>query len=378
MNIKTVLVIFGGKSVEHEVSVSTAYQVFKNINVKKYRIIPVYIDTMGIWWTGKPLENIKYFKKVIVAMNGMRKCRLFQAKIEGNFLEIDYMLIKRKVKFDIALPIIHGTNGEDGTIQGMLEILNIPYVGCDVFSSAVGMDKVAQKIIFSAEKIETIPFKYFWNYEWVKNKNEVVKKIETIKYPLCIKPCNLGSSIGISIANNRKELIKSIEVAIHFDKRIIVEKAITDMKELNCSVAGYGEETLVSVCEQPIKTGKILSYDDKYKKGSKNKGLMSLSRLIPAPISRKLQNQIEEWSIRAFRAIGASGVSRIDYIYDNTSNKIYLNEINTIPGSLSFYLWKKSGLTYSDLLDKLIDWGFKKYEVKNSQLTVYKNTGFNL
>jgi len=373
---KTVLVMFGGKSVEHEVSVMTACQAMENFDVKKYRIIPVYIDKMGIWWTGKPLEKVENFKRDITKMSGVRRCGLLGLNAEEYFFNIKYPLFDKKEKFDIAFPIFHGTNGEDGTIQGLLEILNIPYVGGGVYSSAIGMDKVAQKIIFSSENIDTIPFVYFWKYEWMENKDEVIKKIETIKYPVCIKPCNLGSSIGISMAKNKKELIYSIEVAIHFDERIIVEKAVVDMKELNCSVAGYGKEVLVSVCEQPVKTGKILSYDDKYKKGGKNKGMVSLTRLVPAPISKKLKSQIEEWSIKAFRSIGASGVSRIDYIYDNKTGKIYLNEINTIPGSLSFYLWKKSGLSYLDLLNKLIEWGLKKHKVKNSRLTVYKDTGF--
>jgi len=373
---KTVLVMFGGKSVEHEVSIMTACQAMKNFDVKKYRIIPVYIDKIGIWWTGKPLEKIENFKRDITKMSQVRKCGLLRSNVEEYFLKIKYQLFDKKEKFDIAFPIFHGINGEDGTIQGMLEILNIPYVGGDVYSSAIGMDKVAQKIIFLSENIKTIPFVYFWKYEWVENKDKVIKKIETIKYPLCIKPCNLGSSIGISMAKNRKELIYSIEVAIHFDERIIVEKAVVDMKEINCSVAGYGKDVLVSVCEQPVKTGSLLSYDDKYKKGGKNKGMVSLTRLVPAPITKKLQTQIEKWSIKAFQAIGASGVSRIDYIYDNKTRKIYLNEINTIPGSLSFYLWKKKGLSYADLLNKLVEWGFEKHKIKNSRLTVYKNTGF--
>lgn len=374
----TVLIIFGGRSVEHEISIITACQSIKNFDKKRYKIIPVYIDKNNVWWTGKKLMDVNNFrKKNITELSGVCKCKLFSAGLnDKHYLEIKTPIFKKKIGFDIAFPVIHGTNGEDGTIQGMFEILNVPYSGCGVFSSAVGMDKVAQKIIFNKENINVVPFEYFWVCNWKNDKKIILEKIEKIKYPFCVKPANLGSSVGISIAKNRKELIYAIEVASKFDRKIIVERALLDMKEINCSVAGFENNLLVSVCEQPIKMDKILSYEDKYMGNKKTKGMKSLNRLIPAPISESLRKEVQECSLKAFRSIGGSGVSRIDFMYDNKNKKLFLNEINTLPGSLAFYLWEKSGLSYSKLLDNLVYWGLEKYKLKNDTLFVYESNIF--
>ncbi|MDD4027079.1 MAG: D-alanine--D-alanine ligase [Candidatus Shapirobacteria bacterium] len=379
MSNNTVLVIFGGRSVEHEISIITACQAINNFDKKKYNIVPVYIDKNNTWLTGKPLTNIDSFKKKEISkLGGIYKCKLLPVVFDNKyFLEVKFPFYVKKIEFDIAFPIIHGTNGEDGTIQGMFEFMNIPYVGCGVLSSAVGMDKVAQKIIFEKEKINIIPFKYFWIYDWENNKKMILDRVEKLKYPFCVKPSNLGSSVGISIAKNRRELIYAIEVASKFDRKIIVEKALIDMKEINCSVTGFESTVLVSVCEQPIKTEKILSYEDKYIKGRKTKGSKNFSKLIPAPISESLRKQVQEWAKKAFTSLGGSGVSRIDFMYDNKTKKLFLNEINTIPGSLSFYLWEKSGLSYTKLLDKLVNWGLKKHKIKNDILFTYESNVFN-
>jgi D-alanine-D-alanine ligase len=379
MSKRTVLVIFGGRSVEHEISIITACQAIKNFDKRRYNIVPVYIDKNNIWWTGNPLVNIDSFRKKNVAkLVGVYKCKLFSTSIKDKYyLEVKTPIYRKKIDFDIAFPVIHGTNGEDGTIQGMFEIMNIPYSGCGVFSSAVGMDKVAQKMIFDKEKINIVPFEYFGVYDFENNRKIILEKVEKLRYPLCVKPANLGSSVGISIAKNRKELINAIEIACRFDRKIIVEKALLDMKEINCSVAGFENNILVSVCEQPVKTEKILSYEDKYVNGKKTKGMKSLNRLIPAPVSESLRKQVQEWAMKAFSSIGGSGVSRIDFMFDNKTKKLFLNEINTLPGSLSFYLWERSGLSYSKLLDKLIDWGLEKYRLKNNIIFTYESNIFN-
>lgn len=381
MNKKTVLILFGGRSVEHEVSIITACQLLSKIDRSKYNPIPVYIDKKGVWWTGGTLEKIDNYKNDGFSDGGeISKCYISSpqtSKDKKRILSIQSGFFKREIDFDIVFPVIHGTYGEDGTLQGFLEIMDVPYVGCDVFASAIGMDKVAQKFLFAKEGIGVVPFLWFGVALWGKKKKKLIQNIEkTLGYPVCIKPANLGSSIGISIARNKRELTKGVEVAKNFDRKIIVERALIDMREINCSVIGIENNLRVSVCEEPIRTENILSYEEKYLKGGKAKGMANLSRLIPAPISDFLKEKIQEISKKAFKVIGGSGISRIDFMYDNKTKKLYLNEINTIPGSLSFYLWEKSGLSYPILINKLIAWGFKRYNLKKNLIRSYNSSIF--
>ncbi|MDD2225182.1 MAG: D-alanine--D-alanine ligase [Candidatus Shapirobacteria bacterium] len=342
-------VLFGSRSVEHEVSIVTAMEIFAALDKEKYEVTPIYINKNGKWYIGKDLDKLEsYFN-----LDLKNKTDLVEYKMSvGTGINKD---------FDIIFPALHGAYGEDGTIQGLLEMMGIPYVGCGVTASAVGMDKVIQKEVFEKEGIPVVKYDWFMNWEYESNKEIIIKRLEkVIRYPMCIKPANLGSSIGINFAKNRNELEWAIQVAEEFDRKILIEEALIGIDEINCAVMGV-DNLEASVCEQPIKGDKILSYDEKYLGGSKTKGMAGMTRLVPAPIKDKLRDQIQDYAKRAFRVIGASGVSRIDFLVNIKKGKIYINEINTMPGGVSFYLWEKSGYNYVQLLNKLIDLGFERF-----------------
>ena len=359
-----VAVIFGSRSVEHEVSVVTAAQVFSSIDKGKYEVIPVYIDKQGGWWSGSKLADLNSFKNLQLKSGlALRQYRLSGKWGEKKLISIDGWPNK-EIIFDIAFLVIHGTFGEDGTIQGMLEMLNIPYTGSGVTASAVGMDKVIQKALFEKEEIPVVGYIWFYRSEWEKSRKELVEKVEReLGYPVFVKPANLGSSVGINIAKNRKELEEAVSIAAEFDRKVLVEEGLLGIDEINVSVMG-NEKTEVSICEQPIKNEKLLSYEDKYLKGGKVKGMAGLSRLVPAPISKKLSEKISGMATRGFRAVGGGGLARIDFLVDIKEEKVFINEINTLPGSLSFYLWEKSGYPFSKLIDKLIELGMERWRMR--------------
>lgn len=362
-NYKTkVAVVFGSRSVEHEVSIVTAMQVFENINREKYEVIPIYIDKTGRWLVDKRLEKLESFKNL----------KLTDVKAPEYFLgaspSIKALIPKSAFKFftkisaDIYFPVVHGTFGEDGTLQGLFEMTDVPYVGSGVSGSAVGMDKIIQKSVFKDNGFPVVKYIWFLKSEWENNKIKIIQNIErTLGYPVFVKPANLGSSVAISKAEGLKELENAIDIASYFDRRIIVEEGKENIIEINCSVLGNNSLT-ASVCEQPLKTQNVLTYEDKYLKGGKTKGMAGLSRLVPAPISEELTEKIQEMAKNAFKAVDASGVARIDFLVDEKNNNVWINEINTLPGSLSFYLWEKSGVDFGELIDRLIDLGFERHK----------------
>lgn len=365
-----VAVIFGSRSVEHEVSVVTALQAIENLDKEKYQVIPIYIDKTGKWWSGKILLKLENYKNLVLrnkiglsqyvlAMNGERK--LISV---GGFL-------KKPIYFDIVMPAVHGTYGEDGTLQGLLEMAGVPYTGCGVTAAAVGMDKVIQKDVFEKNGLPLVKYEWFKKEDYEKNKKAIIERVEKkIGYPFFVKPANLGSSVGINKAKNRKELESAIDIAKEFDTKIIVEEGLENIDEINVSVMGYkGFEA--SVCEQPITNKNFLSYSDKYMSGSKVKGMANLSRLIPAPISKDLTNRIQDYAITSFKSIGASGVARIDFLVDIKKKKVFVNEINTLPGSMSFYLWEKSGYSFAKMLDRVIELGFERFSDRKKLIVSY-------
>lgn len=365
-----VAVIFGSKSVEHEVSVVTAMQIMANLDRKKYEIIPVYIDKTGKWWSGKALKKLENYKDLVLKNRiGLGQYSLLTTG-EKKLVPIGGVM-RKTIDFDIVLAAVHGTYGEDGTLQGLLEMNGVPYTGCGVTAAGVGMDKIIQKDTFKENGIPVVKYEWFTKYDYQKNRKEIIARIEkNIGYPVFVKPANLGSSVGINKAKNRKELEWAIDVAKEFDTRLIVEEGKENIDEINVSVMGNNTFE-VSVCEQPITGNKFLSYADKYMSGSKVKGMANLSRLIPAPISKDLTKKIQDYAITAFKAIGASGLSRIDFLVDIKKKKVFINEINTLPGSVSYYLWEKSGYTFSKMLDKLIELGFERFEDRNNLMRSY-------
>lgn len=369
MKIK-VGILFGGVSVEHEVSIISALQAIKNMDLNKYEIIPIYIDKKGVWHTGEILKDINIYKDMDELKRFTNECILVN-KENKFYLQTTGLFKRYKYEIDIIFPIVHGTNVEDGKLQGYLETINVPYVGSDVLASALGQDKVAQKAIYEVNKLPILPYIWFYDYEYNNDSEEYLKKINQLGYPVIVKPANLGSSIGIAVAKNEDELQKAIKDAINYDKKILVEKCLTDLKEVNISVLGNYQSIDTSLIEEVNNSHHILTFDDKYLNGNKTKGMSGSSRKIPADISKKMQEEIVDIAKKAFLALGNSGVVRIDFLIDNETKKVYINEINTCPGSLSFYLWEPSNKKYSELLDELIKIGIRNYQYKQKKINSF-------
>ncbi len=358
-------VFFGGKSVEHEVSVITGLQAYNHIDREKYEPVPIYITKDGKFYVGEKIGVIEAYRNIpallkesvqVIPVNdgGCKLMRYPMKKFGDNVM----------AAIDVALPAVHGTNVEDGAFQGFLQTLGVPYASCDVLSSAVGMDKYVMKTVFRDNDIPVLPCVVVNVKEYTRGTEEIVARIEEkTTYPVIIKPVNLGSSVGIRKAKNREELIDALEYGFTFSLRVLVENAVTELKEINCSVLGDYEDAEASECEEPVANDEILSYQDKYVSGGKsgkNSGMASLKRKIPADITPGMREEIRTLAVKAFKCLGCSGVARIDFMLDKATGKIYLNEINTIPGSLSFYLWEPMGVKYSELLDRMITLAFKR------------------
>lgn len=357
-------VFFGCRSVEHEVSVISAVQAMNAIDRKKYEVIPVYVTKDGEMFTSPLLFDIESFKGNLDEL--VKKCeqvifiRLKNKTVMRSFASGLFKKCRDTV-IDLAFPIVHGTNCEDGTMAGYFEFLNLPYISCDIISAAVGMDKAVFKSVLKSAGLPVLDCMTFRSREFSADKEHFIREIgKKIGYPLIIKPANLGSSVGITKVNSESELESAISLAASFAEKILAERAIENLREINCSVLGDADSCIASVCEEPFMHDEILSYADKYEGNSKSKGMASLGRKIPADISEELSEKIRGLSVDIMKATGSSGVVRIDYLLDSESGEVFANEINTIPGSLAFYLWEASGIKYTELIDRLCDIAFKR------------------
>ncbi len=378
MKIK-VGVIFGGESVEHEVSIISAIQAINKLDQGKYDIVPIYITKDREWYTGDMLNDIEIYEDLSLIKKYGKNVVLY-------FNKGSYVLQNKKfphniiTDIDIAFPIVHGTNVEDGVLQGYLQTIGIPYVGSDVYASVVGQDKAFMKDIFAQENLPMTKYIWFYDCDYKNDSQSILEKIKKLKYPLIVKPSSTGSSVGIKVADNLEELNDAIDDAMQYDNKIIVEEVVANLKELNISVVGNYEHQKVSEIEEVISKSKFLTYDEKYIGGGKklkggykipmknpSKGMASTNRKLPADISEKIRKEIEDIAIKAFRRLGSAGVCRIDFLVDDKTKKVYINEINSIPGSLSYYLWEAKGIKYSDLLDELISIGVKDYKKRISK-----------
>ena len=361
-------VFFGGHSVEHEVSIITALQAIENMDTEKYDIIPIYIAKDNKMYCGEDIGDIKKYKDIDALIKNSTQVTLAQKDDKAVLLKINKKPFEKDIYdyIDIAFPIVHGTNVEDGTIEGYLKMFNIPYCESDLTSSAMGMDKYFFKCILKQNNIPSIDGICVFSDEYNEDEDAIKNRIEKeVGYPVIVKPANSGSSVGISAAKDRKELANSLDEAFNYARKVVVEKAIMNLKEINCSVCGDYEEARASECEEPIKSDEILSYKDKYMGEAKTKGskrsMNAGSLKLPADISKEKKEEIQSLALRTFKLLGCSGVCRIDFIIDQDNNdKVYVNEINTIPGSLSFHLWKAAGVNYKDLLNKIIDLALKR------------------
>lgn len=376
-----VAVLFGGKSVEHEVSVISAIQAIMAMDKDKYEIIPVYLTKENDMYIGQDIGDIAAYKDIkgllarsqrVVAVREGGRVRLVQYphKTFGGMKPVDV---------DIAFPIVHGTNVEDGALQGFIKTLGIPFVGCDVTSSAVCMDKLVSKVVVKEAGVPVLDAKVYTLADYAEMEAMMDDVEKVFGYPVIVKPVNLGSSVGISVAADRGELTEAFDDAFRYASKVLVEHAISKLREINCSVLGDENEAIASECEEPISSDRILSYEDKYvnggggKKtggakgsGSKGAGMANLSRIIPAELTAEKREEIRDMAVRAFKALGCNGVARIDFMIDEESGNLYFNEINSIPGSLAFYLWEPVGVPYSELLDRMIELALKRARIEDS------------
>jgi len=375
-----VAMMFGGKTVEHEVSVISGIQALKAMDTDKYEVIPVYMTKDNEMYTGADVGKIESYKDIpgllkksqrVIMVNEGGRVQLvpYPAKMFGG---------QKPIAIDIAFPVVHGTNVEDGALQGYLKTVGIPFVGPDVTSSAISMDKFITKAVLREAGVPVLDARVYTmaDYEYPEKIAEDIEK--TIGYPVIIKPVNLGSSVGIGVAKSRDELIDAIDDAFRYAARIMAEHAISKLREINCSVLGDENGAEASECEEPMTSGEILSYDDKYvngggKKGgakgaggSKGAGMANLSRKIPAELSPEKREEIRELAVKSFKALGCCGVSRIDFMIDVDEDRLYFNEINPIPGSLAFYLWEPVGVPYKELLDRMIQLALKRARIEES------------
>lgn len=379
-----VAVFFGGRSVEHEISVISALQAINAFNAEKYEIVPIYISKQGKWYTGSELLNLANYKDLNALTSKCTEVFMRPEYGDYNLYKAQTSIFSKKnqvvATLHVVLPVLHGTNGEDGIFEGLLETIGIPFAGCNTLSSANGMDKITMKMILRECGIPVVDYVWFTDRQWFAEKDTLISKIEsTLGYPVIVKPANLGSSVGIGKASNKEELIEKIDNAEKFSQRIIVEHMIEQLQEINCSVLGDADEHKSSVCEEPIKTGDFLSYEDKYMGGSKSaKGMQASEKRIPADLPLETSEKIRYIAGETFRVLSCHGVSRIDVMIDRKDNSIYVNEINTIPGSLSFYLWEASGISFEKLMDTLVELALKRKRAIERKTFTYDSNIFNL
>ena len=382
-------VFFGGRSTEHEISVSSASPAMHAINRDKYDVTPIYISKQGKWYTGDALFDVANYRDI---NSLLAKCQ----EVYMRPIYDDYNLYKTKkplfgtdvlTRLDVVIPVLHGSNVEDGIFEGVLQTIGIPYAGCDVLASANGMDKITMKMILQACDIPVVDYVWFTDKQWFAKRDELIAQIENkLGYPVIVKPANLGSSVGIGCAHNREELIDKVDAAEQYSTRLIVEYMVKDLQEINCSVIGDCNEYRMSVLEQPLTSQDILTYTDKYMGGTKGaKGMAASQKKFPADLPDAETKRIQFLAGETFRALSCHGVSRVDVMIEGKSErdasgcrKIFVNEINTIPGSLSFYLWEGSGLKFDEEMEHLVQLALKRKREQGMKTVSYDQNIFSL
>ena len=388
MSKMNIAVFFGSRSCEHDVSIVSALQCMEATKAAGFEVTPVYISRDGLWYTGAPLENIETFREFNPMTKGITRVTLdvtanagdlwaWPPQRAGLFAKVPAPLCH----IDCAIPVFHGWHGEDGTIQGLLEMANIPYASSGVLGSAIGMDKIAMKQILRGAGFPVLDFVWFTREQLKNDRKAVIERVEKeIKYPAFIKPAALGSSIGVSRAKNRDELERALDVAASYDRRILVEVGVNRPVEINCAALGYGEDVRASVCEMPVPSSNdtFLDFWQKYlrnagTKGEDSRGMKSLSRVVPAPIGEELTKRIQTMTCDIFKLLDCRGTVRVDFILDQ-NDMLFVNEPNTIPGSLAFYLWKACGLDFPKLIEKMVEDALRAHADKNSSVFAYDSS----
>lgn len=376
MSSKNIVVAFGGISPEHEVSVLSAMQAISSLEDTQYQLVPLYITKSGRWLTGAPLLDLENYQDLDALINQATPCTfahddlgkpvLLETKSQGFFSK------PKQHSIYALIPAFHGSEGENGSFQGTCEMFHIPYGGSGVFASSLGMNKVKAKALCREQQISVVDDVTFCEAEWQSEQDNLIKKIEMLGYPVIVKPVTLGSSIGVKKAENQDELIDAIETAFRYDEHLLVEKAIQPLTEINCAVLGTSTDNQASVCERPVGSEETLSFKDKYQNGEgAGKGMAAADRVIPADISEEKTNHIQNLSKQIFELFGASGIARLDFLIQEDSGEIYFNEINTIPGSFSFYLWEEQGMNMKELMLRLVEIAITKHQQKIGRIRSY-------
>ena len=373
-------VIYGSRTCEHDVSIISALQAAQALDKKKYNVTYIYIGREGTWYTGEALADVKFYEhfdpeKVTRVLPAGENSKLVLYHLPEKKKLFGGVAAERVAVLDVVMPVLHGLNGEDGTLQGMLELFDVPYTSAGVMGSAVGMDKITMKLLFKGCGFPVVEGVWFDRGRWSRERDGVMDECEDrLGFPLIVKPANLGSSIGINIAHDRNQLEDAIETAAAYDHRILVEKAVTPLREVNCSVLGYGDHVETSELEMPVTQEEFLTFEGKYTRNAKGAGGMaSQVRIIPAPISEKAAETVRDLAVRAFRAMDLKGVVRIDFILDKDEN-VFINEANTIPGSLAFYLWEPKGIPFVALVDGMVECAFSAWADRKASVFSHDST----
>jgi D-alanine-D-alanine ligase len=368
-------VVMGGRSVEHDVSILTGLQVTKALDPDRYEPVPIYITRSGEWCTGKALLDIYTYADFDLRLFGVKRAVIPPDRsIGGLIVPIESGVLRRTrvIHLDVVFPAMHGTHGEDGTLQGLLEMADIPYVGCGVAASAIGMSKLLTKRVLRESGLPVLSCRVINKWSWKEDPNKAVAEAKgDMSYPLFVKPDSLGSSIGVTRVENDAQLNSAVEVAFAYDEVVILESAVRDSIEVNCAVIGSANEILASACEQPLSTSKFLTYEDKYMRGEAIQGMKGADRKIPAPISESMTSRIQETAKQALQAIGGVGFARVDFFVDEETGRILVNELNTMPGSISFYLWEPLGIGATQLVTRLIDIALDIHAKKQRKIFQY-------
>ena len=380
VNKPTVAILFGGRSTEHEVSIITGLQVVQNADRDKYNVLPVYVTKEGKWVTGdERLEKVETYRDLSAVAKDFKNSYITPDTLQGALVEnpesTKGLLKKSEIrKIDVAILCFHGGSGEDGGVQGLLDMAGIPYTGCGVLGSALCMDKISTKLILKSAGVPVVKGIYFLREDWDADKKSIIQRIEKeLSYPIFIKPSNSGSTIGIGAASNKKELEEVTEVAKFYDRRILAEEGVKNPKETNVSVMGY-KNLVLSEFEQPVSSGKFLSFQDKYLSGGgKSEGMASTKRIIPSPIKDETRKKIGEYAKQAYKVLDCSGLVRIDFLLSQDEKQVYLNEVNTIPGSMSFYLWEPAGVPFNKMIDNLIEIAKERQEDRSKTVRTFQS-----
>lgn len=370
----TIGVFFGSRNSEHEVSIITGQLIISELRKLGYHVVPIYIDKKGQWFCNPLLGSLKFFTEgnLEEKLGRLKTGALSNARERQLVLKEEGMFGKNEV-IDIAFPAFHGINGEDGTVQGIFELANIPYVGCGVASSALTMDKVFTKLLFKSASIPTAPFVYFTSDEWKKDKNAIMQNIQKLQWPIFVKPARLGSSIGIAKVREEKDLENACEVALHYDTKVIVEESVENLMDITCAVLG-NDEPIASLIQESLFAGEHFSYSDKYlEEGGVQLGNAENKIVIPARLSEEHTKEVRDLAVKIFKLADCTGIARVDFLYDKQADKVYANEINTLPGTLYHHLWKASGIEIGTLLEKLLVLAKEQHTKKNAITMTFKS-----